>query len=436
MLPPSPQPNVGAAVAPLSPRFWALTVATGILAGVGSSILMKLLYAVQTVAWQVDTNGFLAAVRRSTGVHRFVVLLCAGILAGVMRRILARRNKGHAGDLNEAVWMRDGEIEAAPTIASAVLSIVIVGMGASLGREGALKQAGAVVASRLSGWMNLPPHERRLLVACGAGAGIAAAYNVPFGGALFALEVLLGTISLNLVLPALTASLIATAISWVFLGDRPTYIVGALGAPVSLLAWALVAGPVLGLFSVGYIRVIAWVDSLKPRGWRVIAAPVVAFAFLGLCGIGLPEILGNGKALVQELLSNRISAESVPMLLIFKIAAVGVCLGSGAPGGLFTPTLTCGALLGCGLGSVWTRFVPGAPAASFAILGAGAVLAAAAKSPVSTLVMLIELTRRMDSSLLPQMLALAGAVFVTERLEPRSIYTARLAAPFKPKRPA
>jgi CIC family chloride channel protein len=435
MLSTSPQPNIGTESRPLSLRFWALTVLTGIFAGLSSAALMKLLYAVQSFAWEVEADGFLAAVRRSSGAHRFAVLLAAGLFAGAIKRLLSHRNKGHAGDLSEAVWRRDGEMAAAPTIASALLSIVIVGMGASLGREGALKQAGAVIASRLSAWVSLLPHERRLLVACGAGAGMAAAYNVPFGGALFALEVLLGTISLPLALPALTASLLATAISWVFLQDRATYTIPALGAPASLMAWALVAGPLLGLFSVGYIRVIAWADALKPRGWRVIAAPVLAFAFLGFFGMFFPDILGNGKDLVQEIFSDKLSGGLIPILLILKVAVIAACLGSGAPGGLFTPTITCGALLGSLLGSVWARFCPGAEPANFAILGAGAVLAAAAKSPVSTIVMLTELTRRLDSSMVPLMLALTGAVLVAQRFEPRSIYTARLTAsdPMAPK---
>jgi CIC family chloride channel protein len=426
VLPPFPQPNIGSETHPLSPRFWALTILTGIFAGLSSVALMELLYAVQRMAWGFASGGFLAAVRHSSGGHRFAVVLAAGLLAGVVKRLLSRGNKGHAGDLSEAVWLRDGEMEAAPTIASAILSIVIVGMGASLGREGALKQAGAVIASRLSAWVNLLPHERRLLVACGAGAGMAAAYNVPFGGALFALEVLLGTISLTLVLPALTASLLATAISWIFLQDRPTYTISLLGAPASLMAWALVAGPLLGIFSVGYIRVIAWADSLKPRGWRAVAAPVLAFGLLGFFGIFFPEVLGNGRDLVQEIFSDQLFGGLLPILLILKVAMIATCLGSGAPGGLFTPTITCGALLGSSMGIVWTRFWPGAPPASFAIAGAGAVLAATAKSPVSTLVMLIELTQRLDSSTVPMMLALIVATLVAQRFEPRSIYTARL----------
>jgi len=119
----------------------------------------------------------------------------------------------------------------------------------------------------------------------------------------------------------------------------------------------------------------------------------------------------------------------LPELLILKVAVIAAGLGSGAPGGSFTPMLACGALLGSSLGTIWTRFWPGAAPAGFAILGARAVFAAAAKSPVSTIVILVELTQHLDSSMVPLMLALAGAVLVAQRFEPRSIYTARLSAP-------
>lgn len=184
---------------------------------------MRLLYAVQHLAWDYETGTFLAAVRQTTASHRFLVLVGAGFIAGLGQRLVRRSQKGHAGDLTEALAYRAGEMPTLSTFAGALVSITIVGMGASLGREGALKKTGAAIAARLSSWAAMTPAQRRLLVACGAGAGMAAAYNVPFGGALFALEVLLGTLSISLVLPALAASLTATAVSWFFLSDQSTY---------------------------------------------------------------------------------------------------------------------------------------------------------------------------------------------------------------------
>ena len=216
----SAQPNVPGRgiVASYSPRFWMLVVLIGIAAGVGGAALIGLLHAVQHLAWSYEHGHFLEGVERSTDARRVLVLACGGVIAGVGAIGLARLG---GGDVPEALWLRAGRLPLLGSFARAVESIVIVGLGASLGREAAPQQVGAAVASWLSDWARLPTWQRRLLVASGAGAGMAAVYNVPLGGALFALEVLLGTLSLPLVLPALATSLVATAVAWVALGSRP-----------------------------------------------------------------------------------------------------------------------------------------------------------------------------------------------------------------------
>ena len=422
----SSQPNLVEDSGIFPAKFWLLVVLTGAGAGLAGSGLMRLLYVVQHASWNYAAGSFLAAVTRATPLHRFLVLVTAGLIAGVGRRLVRHSQKGHAGDLTEALAKRAGEMPTLPTFAGALVSIVIVGMGASLGREGALKKSGAAIGSRLARWANMTPAQQRVLVACGAGAGMAAAYNVPFGGALFAMEVLLGTLSISLVLPALTASLLATAVSWIFLSDGSTYTIPAFRAPTSLLVWALVAGPLLGLASVGYIRAIAWADGLKPRRWLAVVAPVAVFAALGGTAAWFPQLLGNGKSLVQAVFADEVATGLVPVLLGLKLLAIVGCLGSGAPGGLFTPTMTCGALLGAGLGSLWSRWWPGVPPASFALLGAGALLAAVMQAPVAAIVLVLELTHQLDSGMVPLMLAVAVASLVTRLFEHRSIYTVRV----------
>jgi chloride channel protein, CIC family len=157
----------------------------------------------------------------------------------------------------EVLPFHSGRLPVLRTFARAVLSIVTVASGAALGREGALKQTGAAVASKLSDWGPLSAGQRRLLAACGAGAGLAVAYNVPFGGALFALEVLLDTLALPLVFPALATSLIATTISWLFLPMAPTYKVGAEAFSAAEIAWAVLTAPRMGLASIVYLKTIA-----------------------------------------------------------------------------------------------------------------------------------------------------------------------------------
>ncbi len=288
-----------------------------------------------------------------------------------------------------------------------MLSILIVGMGASLGREGAPKQTGAVVANALADRVQLSDEARRLLVACGAGAGMAAAYGVPLGGALFALEVLRGQLALRFVLPALVTTLIATGVSWMFLPDAPTYEIPAYPGSVSSAAWALLAAPIIGVVSVGYVRAVAWVDRHRPRGRWAIAAPVLALGLLGTVSIAFPQLLGNGRDVAQLAFTGQVAPLLLLALVVLKPAAILLCLGGGAPGGLFTPSLAFGALLGGVLGIPWSMLWPGVPPGLFAILGAGAMLAATTQGPISTVVLMMELTGHARDFIVPMLLAVA-----------------------------
>ena len=421
----SHQPNVPGRgiVASYSPRFWMLVVMIGVAAGLGGAALIELLHFVQYHAWSYETGHFLEATERATHARRVAVLAAGGVLTAVCAVTLGRLG---GGDVPEALWLRAGRMPLVGSFARAVESIVIVGLGASLGREGAPQQVGASVASSLSDWARLPVWQRRLLVASGAGAGMAAVYNVPLGGALFALEVLLGTISLPLVLPALATTLTATAVAWIVLPSRATYIVPEYNVHGSQVAWALVMGPIAGLASVAYIRLIARAHAIRPSGWHKVAAPIVVFTALGVVAIAYPQVLGNGKGVVQLALVGRLAVSVMAVLIILKPAATAACLGSGAPGGLFTPTLTFGVVLGGVLGDAWLQIWPGAPLGSFAVIGGAAVLAACMQAPLAAVVLLLELTHHVDGLMVPMLLAVAEATVVARLLNARSIYSARL----------
>jgi H+/Cl- antiporter ClcA len=174
-----------------------------------------------------------------------------------------------------------------------------------------------------------------------------------------------------------------------------------------------------------YIRVIAWADRNKPTGWLRVLAPCAALALIGVASIAYPQILGNGKDLTQLAFTNQIAPLLLLTLLLLKPIATVLCLGSGVPGGLFTPTLTLGALLGGLLGYVWGWFWPGVPPGLFAVVGAAAVLAASTHGPISAIVLVLELTGRDRSIILPLVLAVGTATLVARTIDPRSIYDAR-----------
>jgi H+/Cl- antiporter ClcA len=406
-------------------RFWLAVVVTGASTGLAAAGLTLFLEVVQHLAW--PGPGTLLDAAAQAGPWRHVlVLLGAGLATGAGQIILVRLSSGNSIDITAAIWFSAGRLPALRTLGSAVLSIIIVGMGASLGREGAPKQAGAVFANAVSDRGRLSEEQRRLLVACGAGAGMAAAYGVPLGGALFAIEVLRGVLSLRLILPALVTSLIATAVAWLALPNAPTYPIPDYPSPASIAVWALLAGPIVGLVSVGFVRAIAWADRNRPRGWRRLIAPVVALGLLGLLSIPYPELLGNGKDVSWLAFTGQVAPALMLALVVLKPAATILCLGSGAPGGLFTPTLTLGALLGGVLGHAWSSVWPGVAPGAFAVVGAAAMLAATTQGPISAVVLMMELTARDRSFIVPVLLAVVTATLIARSIEPRSIYDARL----------
>jgi H+/Cl- antiporter ClcA len=394
--------------------------------GVAAGALTKLLEVVQRLAWGGSGTNLLDAAERVGASRHIIVLLAAGLVTGAGQIILKQLSSGNGIDTTAAIWFHAGRMPALRTLGSAVLSIFVVGMGASLGREGAPKQAGAVMANFFSDKAGLSDEQRRLLVACGAGAGMAAAYGVPLGGALFALEVMRGMLALRYVLPALFASLVATAVSWMVLPDAPTYAIPSYSSSASILVWALVTGPIAGVVSVGYVRLISWADRNKPKGWRRLLEPMVGLGLLGVVSIWFPQLLGNGKDVSQLAFTGQVTAGLLAVLLVLKPAATALCVRTGTPGGLFTPSLTAGAMLGGVLGHAWSWWWPGVPPGLFALLGAGAVLAATTQGPISTVVLMMELTGRDRSFILPMLVVVGTATLVARSIEPRSIYDAKL----------
>jgi H+/Cl- antiporter ClcA len=427
----SPQPNVPGQgiVAGYSARFWGLVAVIGVGAGLAAAGFVALLELVEHIAWGRPANQFLAAVEAASPARDVLVLLLAGAIAGAGVMAARRRRGSGGGEITEALWLRGGRLELPTSLARGVLSIVTVGMGASLGREAAPQLAGAALASELCERSTTITHaQRRLLVAAGAGAGMAAVYNVPLGGALFALEVLLGTLALPLVLPALLTSLIATAVAWIVVPTHATYAVPNFDVSAAQLAWAALIGPIAGLVAVAWVRLIAHANRARParRAARLLA-PLLVFTALGALAIRYPQLLGNGKELAQLAFLGKLSAGLFAVLFVLKSLATAACLGSGAPGGLFTPTLALGVLFGAVLGHAWILLWPGAAIGSYALIGGGAVLAAAMQGPLTAAVLMLELTHGNGSLTVPLLLGAVLATIVARVLGAPSIYSVRLA---------
>ncbi len=424
------QPNVtGDGEAALSPVFWAMLALTGVAAGLFGDLMMLILFTVQHLAFGYHSGPLEAAVEHSSGLRRVTVLLIAGAVGGVGWYLLRRYTKGEKSELDDVVWGSRAHLSFRRSLGTSVLSELAIGMGASIGRENAPKLMGGASASVLAGWARLSPAQRRLLMACGGGAGLAAVYNVPLAGALFTAEVMLGSVTVPVVLPALACSAVATAVSWLYLPARPTYLdVPSYHVSAPLLVWALIAGPLIGLIASGYIRLIGWVSHHQAKNKAAIIAPVLAFGLLGLIGLAYPQLFGNGKDMAHDSFLGRDGLVLLLALFALKPLVTALCLGSGASGGLFTPTLSTGAMLGGAAGMIWSMAWPGSPAGGYALVGAAAMLGAAMQAPLAGLALTLELTHGGFALLIPMIVATVTATVIARKIDGYSIYTARLRA--------
>ena len=297
------QPNVtGDEDVPLTLRFWVALLLTGVGAGLLGAVLMLLLFTVADLAFGpgAGSGNFQAAVAAASPARRVVPLLLAGVIGGIGWFLLRRYVPGRS-DVDDVIWTGDGTLGVGRSAGTAALSEVVVGLGASIGREAGPRLLGGVCGNLLARWSGLTAAQRRMLVACGAGAGFAAVYNVPLGGALLTAEVLLGTVRLPVVLPALACSSVAALTAWVFLPTGPTYTtVPAYGYAPAELFWALLAGPLIGMAAVVFVRVVGWVSHHRARRWWVLVAPFGACVMLGGLGLVYPQLYGNGKDMAEQ----------------------------------------------------------------------------------------------------------------------------------------
>jgi len=422
------QPNaVGDGPAPLTPLFWVLLVGTGVASGLFGALTMLVLHTAQHLAYNYRHGEFQAAVERSSWLRRLVVLALAGGFAGVAWFWLRRWTPGQQSDVHGTLWDGGSVLPWRRSLPSAVFSEIVVGMGASLGREQAPQLMGAVSGSLLGRWGKLPSEQRRLLLACGSGAGLGAVYNVPVGGALITAELLYGQITLPVVVPALVASVTATVVSWVYLPDQATYTsLPTFHLSTPEVVWALLMGPVIGVVAVAWTRLIGWVSAYTASGRRLLVAPLAAFVVLAVTGFAYPQLFGNGQDIAQTVFLGHGTLLLLLALFALKPLVTLLCLGSGASGGLLTPTFSTGAVVGGLTGGAWSLLWPGAPLGAYALIGAGAMLAAALQAPLAGIVLTLELTQTTFGLAVPIVIAAGLATVVARYLDGYSIYTSRL----------
>jgi chloride channel protein, CIC family len=365
--------------------------------------------------------------------QRLLVPTLGGLVAGLILywglRLVGPQG---SGDLLEAVVAGDGRLPTRTELVKTGSALVSIATGASIGREGGITQLSATLASKLGQLAKWPPYRLRLLVGCGAAAGIAAAYNAPIAGAVFASLIVLGNFSMNLFAPLVCASVVATMVSRSFFGIDPWYHVPSFPPTAAgQLPWFLLLGLLGGGVSALFLKFL----RLGKEQFDRLRLPL--YARLALAGLavglaaagGFPGVCGNGYFVTNAILhgdyeKSARAFEQLGGLVFAKLLVTAITVGAGTVGGVFTPTMFlgagAGALFGMGLHDLGCAV--GVPDGAFALCGMGASLAGTTKSPLLAMIMAFEIS--LDYSLMPPlMLACVVAVLVSRQLHPESIYT-------------
>ena len=372
-------------------------------------------------------GGSLVALARSLDpALRVLVPALGGLLAGLLLLWVSRlKAESSKADYMEASTMGDGRIPVPQTLGRSLSSVVSIVSGGSIGREGSMVQLAAMCASVLGQWLRMPADRLRLLVACGAAAGITAAYNAPFASTFFVAEIVLGSIALDSLGPIMVAAVVANSTMRAFPGYQPPYVIPSFPAiqGLEVLLFALM-GVLAGLASALFLR------GLERSRKLFASLPLALPLRLGLGGLVVggiswfwPEVWGNGYSVVNEALHSQQGWSLLLLLLAAKGLATFATVGSGAVGGVFTPALFFGCMLGevygLGVQALWPQMVS-APFA-YGIVGMGAFLAGSTQAPLMAILMLFEMTLSYQV-MLPLMVGCVMAYFVARAANAGSMY--------------
>ncbi len=407
--------------------FFLLIPTVGLVAGALGLVVHRLIDLVRSFLWGYWPN-FVNAAERAPAWLVVGAPTAGGLLVALVVW-WAREPVGGRGmsSLIEAVALHRGRVPLRQTAQSALAAIFTVGAGGSLGREGPLIRLGAAVSSWLGAKCGLPPFRVKVLVGCGAAAGFAAAYNVPIGGALFAMEVILGSFALEIFGPIVVAAVISTLLARAAEYHAPLYAIPgyALESPWEILAY-------LGLGVVGAFASLAFTLGVRAvarlfqsaRFLPPVTRPVIGMALLGLLALAVPEVLGSGFVTIEEALNARLTLAFLLLLPVAKLVATALTLGSGGSGGLFTPSLFFGALVGGAYGYGVHELFPdlGGSWGGYAAVGMAALAAGSSHAPLSAILILFEFTGNYEL-ILPLMIASIVSSMLAKKLYPYSVYT-------------
>mgnify|MGYP000943941140 FL=1 len=407
-------------------RFAVATLLTGVIAGLVGLACIHLLHWIQALAWDMHSGTLLEAVSATSPARRVLNLSLGGILGAASWFFLFRRSRAITS-VSAAV----GGTPMPPLRATwhALTQVLIVGLGASVGREVAPREMAAAFSAAAADRLKLTPEDRRIIVACGAGAGLAAVYSIPISGAIYTLEILLVSRSRRAVAAAFCTSAIAVLISTGFTRPTPFYSVPTLTPSLSLTVFAALVGPLLGATGWAFKQAVTRVGAARPRDWRLLASLPTASFLVGVIAVWVPSVLGNGQASAQTqfdaVWATGAGLGIAALVLTAKTVTTFLTIRAGGWGGVLTPAVALGAGIGAVIGLPWAAAWPGSQVAAFAFIGAAAFLGASMNAPFTGLILVIEFTAQGPTILVPATLAVGGATAATAWLSRRSLSSAR-----------
>lgn len=409
-----------------------LAVLVGVLGGFSVIGFKKMIAGLQVLLWAIPEMTP-AALLEVIWYKRLLLPIGGGLVVGLLIYFLAREAKGPGvPEVMVAVITKGSVIRPVVVVVKALASAVTIASGGSVGREGPIVHIGAAIASTVGQALRLPPVQLKTLVGCGVAAGIGATFNAPIAGTLFALELIVTDFGLTAFTPILVSGVMATAITRHFLGNTIEF--GNLPHFDMVSMWEfglyLVLGVLAGLIGCLFSRSIYvsgdLFDKTKIPAW---IRPAFGGLLVGLVALlGMPHVMGVGYASIEALFQGELPVRTLVVLVFLKLTMTAVTIGSGGSGGVFAPSLFIGAMLGGAFGMIVNQWFPTitAPFGAYVLVGMAAVNGACTLAPLSAIIILVELTDNY-SMVLPLMFTVVMATFVSQKLNPESIYTEDLA---------
>jgi CIC family chloride channel protein len=418
-------------------------VVMALLVGVGAGLgAVGFRYLISAFTWlatgyqQFGQQGRVASLHLPWLGIWFLLLIpvVGGLIYGPLIQRFAREARGHGvPEVMLAVAENGGRIRPQVTIVKAVASAVCIGTGGSVGREGPIVQIGSAFASTLGQLVRMSETRLRIIVACGAAAGISATFNAPITGLFFGFEIILREFSLDAILATALSAVTADLVSRAFFGSAPFFVQMPhdliVGHPATYLLIA-VLGVAAGLIGFGFKTVLYKFEDVLDTLWKgrpEWARPAAGGVALGALLLVLPQMYGVGYPVMDQMVAGNVVLWLLVILMLGKVVATSLTLSIGGSGGIFGPSLFTGAAAGMAFGVIAQHLfgpVVGSPAI-FAVVAMGGVFGSAAQAPLTAIASVLEMTGNYSLAL-PVMLAVAIAAAVSKRLSYGSIYTTKL----------